>query len=136
MNAGFSTMPEPMVLTTLTVPCRTHSTRPATPSRDPGRSSSGSVQMESTRRRMTSTSSSLPSTRIQTRPSRTVRSRPSTSGKPSREARKAWSKAVSDSVPGLSTTTRGFSTRAGAESTRAVRIAWKNGVSRCRCAAW
>ena len=84
---------------------------------------------------MTSTCSSLPSTRIQTRPSRTVRSLPSSSGKPSSEATKAWSNAVSESVPGLSTTTRGSSTAPGAASTRASRIAWKNGVSRCRLAS-
>ena len=135
-SAGFSRTPEPRLFTTLTVPWRTHSTRPVTPSRESGRSSSASIQVESTRRRITSTSSSLPSTRIQTRPSRTVRSLPSSSGKPSREATKAWSKAVSEWVPGLSTTTRGSSTALGAASTRASRIAWKNGVSRCRLAWW
>ena len=118
------------MLTTLTVPCRTHSSSPVTPSREPGRSSSASIQVESTRRRITSTCSSLPSVRIHTRPSRTVRSLPSSSGKPSREATKAWSKAVSECVPGLSTTTRGSSTEPGAASTRASRIAEKNGVSR------
>ena len=111
-SAGFSSTPEPTVLTTLTVPCRTHSSSPVTPSREPGRSSSASIQVESTRRRITSTCSSLPSVRIHTRPSRTVRSLPSSSGKPSREATKAWSKAVSECVPGLSTTTRGSSTDA------------------------
>ena len=45
-----------MLLTTLTVPWRTHSRRPVTPSREP-RSSSGSDHAESTRRRITSTCS-------------------------------------------------------------------------------
>ena len=47
-----------------------------------GRSSRASIHSESTRRSITSTCSSLPGTRIQTRPSRTVRSLPSSKESP------------------------------------------------------
>jgi hypothetical protein len=71
------------------------------------------------------------------RPPRVVRSSDSTTGKPSRVERKAISKAVSDSAPGLSRATRGRSRSSGAMLRSVVRIVSKkprnraNGVRRC-----
>ena len=53
--------------------------RPGTPNCESGRSSSGSQNQSSTRRRITSTGSSRPRDRIHTRPLRAIRSPPSTS---------------------------------------------------------
>ena len=76
---GFSSTPLPSVLTIDTVPRREASTSPGTPSTESPRSSSGSQNMASVRRRITSTGSSRPRDRSHTLPSRTVRSAASTS---------------------------------------------------------
>ena len=55
-----------------------------------------------------------------------IRSALSTSGTPSSEASIAWSKAVSECVPGVSTTTRGSSAWSGATEASADRMVWKN----------
>ena len=122
---GFSSTPLPMVLTTVTVPRRQASVNPTTPSRESGRSASGSDHSASTRRTTTSTGSYRPGARIQSRPPRIVRSALSTSGSPSRVAIAAWSNAVSECVPGLSTTTRGSSAAVGATDSSASRTVWK-----------
>ena len=109
-----------------TRPRRTASVRPATPSWDSPRSSSGSLHAASTRRRITSTRSSpTEGDRIQTQPSRTTRSLPWTSGKPSALATNAWSYAVSECVPGDSTTTRGSAWSPCADWSSADRSAQK-----------
>ena len=65
-----------------TLPARAASTRPATPSDESLRSSSGSQKLSSSRRKMTSTGCRPSSVLMKTRRSRTVRSPPSTSVKP------------------------------------------------------
>ena len=110
----------------MTVPRRQASASPTTPSRDPGLRSSGSDQLASTRRTTTSTGSKCPIDRIHNRPRRIVRSAFSTSGTPSREASIAWSNAVSEWVPGVSTTIRGSSASFGATEASAERMVWKN----------
>ena len=122
---GLSRTPLPSVFTTVTVPRRQASVSPTTPSLDPGRRSNGSEKLASTRRITTSTGSKCPMERIHSRPRRMVRSAFSTNGTPSREASIAWSKAVSEWVPGVSTTIRGSSASVGATEASADRIVWK-----------
>ena len=69
-SPAFSRTPEPRVLTTLTVPARHASTSPGTPSVESERSSSGSQNPASTRRRITCTGTQPPTVRSPTRPSR------------------------------------------------------------------
>ena len=140
ISPGFSSTPAPRPLTSRTRPRRTASVSPATPSCEPARSSSGSHHSASTRRRITSTRScgsccGKPAGFIHTQPSRTTRSSPCTSGKPRMFAMNAWSYAVSECVPGESTTTRGSATSAGAAWSSAARSAEKYGSMRCRPAS-
>ncbi len=72
----------PGALASATLPLRQASTRPGTPSVVSARSSSGSQKLSSTRRTITSTRRRPSSVFKCTRRSRTVRSAPSTSGKP------------------------------------------------------
>ena len=81
-RAAASTTPLPSALATTTVPPRTASSSPGMPRLLSLRSSSGSHHSLS-RRRMTTSTGFSPSTAFRnTRPSRTVRSAPSTSGTP------------------------------------------------------
>jgi len=82
---------EPRLLAIKTLPRRAASIKPATPSTESVRSSSGSQKSSSTRRRMTCTRCRPDNVLYQTMPLRTVRSLPSTSGKPRYLARKVCS---------------------------------------------
>ncbi len=130
VSAGFSRRPLPSGLSTATRPLRTASTRPGTPRREPGRSSTGSHHWSSTRRRITSTASRPVSDRSQTLLFSTSRSRPSTSGMPRYEARYACSKYVSLAGPGVRMTARGSSTPSGAARLTPARMARKKPASR------
>ena len=79
---GDSTSPLPIALARTARPCRTACTRPGVPSSAVPSSSSGSQRRSGTRRRSTSSGTSPPSVLRASRSSRTVRSPPSTSGKP------------------------------------------------------
>ena len=130
MSAGFSSTPAPRPFTSRTVPRRTASVSPATPNRESPRSSSGSHHAASTRRMITSMRSvgrlaGHPAGFIHTKPPCTTRSLPCTSGKPSAFARNAWSNAVSLSVPGERSTTRGSSTVSSVDESSAARSAAK-----------
>ena len=126
---GSRARPLPSPLTIDTVPSRAASTSPGTPSWESGRSSSGSQKAASTRRRMTSTGSSRPIERCQTRPSRTTQvgaldqreARAARTGRPGRTRSRC-------PRPGVSSTMRGTSARLGASACSATRIAWKNGA--------
>ena len=82
MMAAVSITPEPSALAIVTLPARAASTRPATPSDESLRSSSGSQKLSSSLRKMTSTGCRPSSVLMKTRRSRTVKSPPSTSVKP------------------------------------------------------
>ncbi len=98
-SAGFSRAVAPRALTTRTVPRRTHSTRPGRRAGSRGAARAGRT------RRVDPAQDDVDRVepvelRSHSRPRRTTRSSPRTSGTPSRSATTAWSYAVSEWLPG------------------------------------
>ena len=132
-SAGASITPEPGSLTTRTAPARAESSRPGTPSRLPGDSSSGSIIRPSSRRSSTSTRCRPRSVLRNTAPPRTVRSPPSTSAQDSSRDRNMCSNHCGCAGPGVSRAIPGLARPVGARRCSESCHMSKNGRSWCTC---
>ena len=129
-SAGASSTPDPGSLAMRTVPPRIASSRPATPERRLGSSSSGSTSRPSTRRSSTSTCCNPTSVLRYRRPSRTVRSPPSTSAQESSRERNMCSNHCGCAVPPVSSATVGASRPGGCQALQRVLPEVEKGAER------